>query len=479
MGGGNTLYYNELDSLITDINLNTLGSNSVSYSENVVCAILYNEEYVINILKNCTCSNSILATKNIIINLNGHIIDYSGITFINSNGFDITINGDIDSEIKCVPNENNIASLLIIGGGSLCKINGGKYITTSSGFGTTSIPYSMIKVENNCILEIRDSILEGYDLNGGSISNVYMESDSKIIGYDSLFTITAPDGISAPIVSYGDVYLENCQCYGYANHTANAAGNDYATLSRAIFSIEGNVVLNNCQVYGTHSGITIRKGNLKIDGGLYEGYSHGGIYFGSNNTISYLQNSIIKECELRGDGLYDDGVAGTNNAGIYIGGAKDMTIFVDNCSFYGKKQPIVLKHSSTSSYNNYIYLSNSSINLDYLNYGFRNDGNNYVIIGPGNNFDENNLRYKRNYERTEVVYVLKNRTKVILPHNNTEFNKAKAYLIDFKKGELAIEHSSNGSKIYTLNDLNELECFITEKMIDEKLNTIVIDLGEY
>lgn len=166
----------------------------------------------------------------------------------------------------------------------------------------------------------------------------------------------------------------------------------------------GNSTLINCTVYETHSGITIKSGELNIDGGTYDGYSHGGVYLGNGNCNSYIRNAKIQEVDLRGEGMYDDGVAGTNHAGMYVGGASYMKIYMDNCEIYGLQQPIVLKFSSSSSHSNCLYVSNSSINLDYTNYGVRNDGSNEIVFGKGNNFNEDNLRYKRNYTHTEDEY---------------------------------------------------------------------------
>ena len=73
---------------------------------------------------------------------------------------------------------------------------------------------------------------------------------------------------------------------------------DYATLSRAIYSVSGNVKLLKCQIYGTHSGITVRNGELYINEGTYEGYSHGGVYLGTNSSNAYIYNAKLNDVPI-------------------------------------------------------------------------------------------------------------------------------------------------------------------------------------
>ena len=75
----------------------------------------------------------------------------------------------------------------------------------------------------------------------------------------------------------------------------------------------------------------------------------------------------------------DDGVAGTNKAGAYIGGASNITVYIDNCNFSGNYYPFVMRSSGYKvdgvkhyESNISVYISNSSIHfakfivMDYI-----------------------------------------------------------------------------------------------------------------
>jgi hypothetical protein len=394
-------YYIDFNQAIDDINNDEIGINGVITEENATCKIeLINSKLNITLLNNVTTSKSINLNHNTNLNLNSFEITYNGETFININSNTKISNG----KITCNPSLYTSEAYCTIINNANVNIDNVNIIGLSNGGGIENEPTSLIKLKNKSVLNIQNSSLTSNDENNGCTSNINIDTECLLIGNDNEFELTSPNGISANIHSNGNVNLTNCNLFAYANHTANEAGTYYATMSRAIFSPNGNVKLNNCNVYGTHSGITIRNGELHIDGGTYDGYSHGGIYFGNGNYNNYIYNANINDCALRGEGMYDDGVAGTNHAGMYVGGSSYINIYMNNCNVYGLQQPIVIKFSQTSSHDNHLYVSNSNINLDYKNYGVRNDGSNYITFGVNNNFNENNLKYKRNYYITDETY---------------------------------------------------------------------------
>ena len=76
---------------------------------------------------------------------------------------------------------------------------------------------------------------------------------------------------------------------------------------------------------------------------------------------------------------------GCNNAALYIGGegSESTRVFVNNCTFDAKTQPIVLRGSSGEK-NNVLYISNSKL---VSTKKIRIDSNHKVYLGIGNNFD--------------------------------------------------------------------------------------------
>jgi len=199
---------------------------------------------------------------------------------------------------------------------------------------------------------------------------------------NSKITVTAPDALDvAGIVSDGEVVAINSEIVAKSNYTANAEKTNYATCSRGIVNT-GILTLKDCYVAGTHSGM--RAGGTEyIDGGILEGYGHGGIYFMGEGRTSYVKNATIRQMAMF-DGYIDDGIAGTNQSGMYIGGANNITVYMDNCEFSGNYYPLVMKKSCSG---NKLYISNSNINLNCQKYIRLDTDANKLYIGVGNNFN--------------------------------------------------------------------------------------------
>jgi hypothetical protein len=284
-----------------------------------------------------------------------------------------------------------------------CEILNGVLSGTSGGSGTRNEPHVFINVSADAVLSMSGISGSFFDRDGGTISGISIgEGGFAHISGSDINVISKEGLMSTCISNYGNCILESCELQALSNHCANAAGNDYGQTARALYSeVSSSTTFKDCTIYGAHSGATI-KGELCIDGGVYKGYSHGGLYISNAGQKTLIKNASIIECDLP-EGYIDDGVAGTNHAGIYIGGSSNMHVYVDNCDFYGLQQPIVLRGSSGES-NNVLYISNSRINLDYTHYGVRNDGSNQIKIGMNNNFGIGDLKYERNYELTGLSY---------------------------------------------------------------------------
>ena len=352
--------------------------------------------------ENSILANDIALTKGFVVSqdatldLNGNKINATGsndILFNITNNAQLTIkgnNGSIESECSIFSIENG-----------LCIIDGGKYSTITNNVGTKSEPYFIVYIKEQGLLQTDNATLRIEDNNGGFVGAILVNEGGQFIGNKTDITTSSKLGITNSITSYGEVTLTECNIVALADHTANAAVTDYATTSRPLL-IEGGVIrLNNCYTYGMHSGGVI-KGELYIDGGQYNGYSHGGLYISNGGKVTQIKGAVIQEAPLA-DGYIDDGKAGTNHAGIYIGGSSNMSIYVDSCQFFGVQQPIVMKDNAGNG-NNSLYISRSSINLDYTHYGVRNDGSSHITFGIGNNFDEKSLKYNRNFTHTEDIY---------------------------------------------------------------------------
>lgn len=400
----NFTYYETIEQAIDDITSNSIGEKSTTDNTNSK-VVVYIDEGIphLVLLKNCNILSTINVTTDMVLVLNGCKLTTNDMNAIKIQSNKVMIDGRVNGskiDISSSALNKNISAIHLVSG--KCIINGGEINSLTLGAGTRANPNGMIIAESGTNLIIDNAKLLAKDNNVGAINCIFMYESSTLKATNCIMEADSKDGLSPDtIYSYGDIELINCNIVGKSNHVANSTGKDYGATSRGINSQGGSVRAINCYVAGTHSGMTV-KGSLYAEGCVFESYSHGGIYVSTGGKNAYLSNCIIQQCEMF-DGYIADTIAGTNNAGVYIGGASNMNIYVDNCKFYGIQQPIVLRSSSGES-NNRLYISNSYINLNYKNYGIRNDGSNYTYFGIGNNFGVSNLRYNRNYEETGEDY---------------------------------------------------------------------------
>lgn len=379
-------YYNSLEDAITDINNNTVGTLVVTNNTSAKIKVVKNNIFL---LDNITLNSPITISSTINIYINNKQFNCNGL---------ITVTGCLNIYAdKCKINTNCSTFLNIEG---YCSLIGGNYnikITGNETLATTpekSIIVSGTLNIKNITLEITNQV--------GCATVIWTEENSILRGFNSIITCNIPDGFAYGLYSNGEVKLEHCKVTAHSNHTANSAGTDYATTSRGIKADLGSVELSECYVYGAHSGMTV-KCPLKITGGIYNGFSHGGIYASANSCEIILSDCEINDVDIS-EGCIYDAVAGTNHAAFYIGAGSYMNIYVDNCRFYGVIQPIVMKYNSSSSHDNYLYLSNTTINTDYTRAAVRNDGANYIKFGIGVNITSSDLENDINWEETGLCY---------------------------------------------------------------------------
>ena len=138
----------------------------------------------------------------------------------------------------------------------------------------------------------------------------------------------------------------------------------------------GHLTLDDCAVYGTHSGMQCSEGSTTIvNGGVYEGVGHGGLYLACVDGNFYGQNATFRAAPYRGK--FKDLFNYSRTylvAAVYIGGGEDnnnIKAYVDNCIFDGSgpciyessdgkpqgAEPIRFR-GSLGEQNNAIYASN-------------------------------------------------------------------------------------------------------------------------
>ena len=404
-------WYASITTAVEDVKNGTIGANVLEDSAEATVGV-YEDNSIpcIVLLKDCTISAPITLTD-IYVNLNGCVL-----TSTDSVAVEVSGKATIDGRAKESKIIASRTAVNVTGGD--CTIIGGAYETMPSGTGTSGYPDGVFVVADGAEFKLSHASVTSTDDNGGTICGIWAKGNSIINAYDCSFEITSKRGFNV-CGMYGDgtgeATFTSCNIVAEADHTANEAGTNYATMSRAI-DYTGTLYLYNCYVYGTHSGVTA-KGDITVVGGTYEGYSHGGFYISCGikgvNKTACIYDATVKECTLH-EGYIDDGVAGTNLAGMYIGGASNTTIYIDNCNLFATAQVIVLRGSSGERYNT-LYISGTHINHNYSRTGIRIDSSTHAVyIGADCNFDSQNTDRSSVCTKTDEIYRLSNEDSINL-----------------------------------------------------------------
>lgn len=319
---------------------------------------------------------AITLSKDVSLHLNGHTLNCADPVGINVTAGNTVIDGSVSgSEIAAS------GTIACVQGGSL-RVEGGVYSSQTNGKGTSSDPAGAFTVAEGAAAYFIDASISASDSAKGTVTAILGAKGSTIVAEDCDIGAASSYSLETTGVrSLGSVKLSRCSVVGKSDYTANAAGTAYATNSRGIYC-EGSLELYDCYVWGAHAGVTT-KGDLIIDGGTYEGYGHGGVYCGNAGKTVYISNASLNMADMM-DGYIDDGVAGTNGAGMYVGGASNITLYMDNCDIYGTLYGVVLRGSGGEKNNN-LCISNST--MQYGKYSVRiSSSSSRVYIGTGNDF---------------------------------------------------------------------------------------------
>lgn len=427
-------YYDNIEDLLSDFYNDEIGKNTQNLKPSVSVTCLSDGKKIINFFNDVDEPITLSNLSNIELRFNSHkvngnstILNIENCNNITVNGCNSTVTSETQSNLINITNSSNII------------FDNSSFNFTTVGSDDKNSPYSIFGIVNSTV-SICSSQLEIQDLSQTkSVSVVNVDTSSVVNITTSNLHAISKNSFPYGIYSLGKLNIESSLIDANSNHTANADGTDYATTSRGIYS-ENDLSIINSSVYGTHSGITLKGGNTYIDGGDYYGYSHGGVY--ASKGITKIYNANLYDVPLN-EGYVDDGVAGTNHAGLYIGNGENISVFVDNCNIIGEIQPIVVRNSSLEN-NNHLYISNSKTNLDCLekytpiigNYG---ELSNIVagIYGGG----------IRNYKTTNTIHFGENCGVADIKNMNDIQNDAYLNYLPIRPNYLRIE-----SKTKTMND---------------------------
>ncbi len=202
-------------------------------------------------------------------------------------------------------------------------------------------------------------------------------------------------------VNDGIATFIDCDISSYSNY--NLSDGNYTAVSYGVWNT-GTLMMVDSNACGTHSGVGTT-GVIDIIGGTFEGFGHGGMYVGSEGATAKVRNAILKDSVTMPEGYTN--TAPHNGAGMYIGGANNMKVYMDNCDIYGNASQIVLR-GSNGEQNNSLYISNSNIyDIDGNNISIRIDNDTHKLYsGTGNNFTADDTTMPTAVIETGETYIM-------------------------------------------------------------------------
>ena len=149
---------------------------------------------------------------------------------------------------------------------------------------------------------------------------------------------------------------------------------DYNAYSVGIRN-DGTIELIDCQVYGIHSGLSTR-GNTYVNGGIYEGVNHGGLYLSNyENTTdeepqeAYIENATIAGVNYKGKNKAIFQGSFNPESGLYVSDGCNLSLYLDNCTLKSKGRYLI----AVSYQNNKVYMTNCSIDDSFCGWATTNE----------------------------------------------------------------------------------------------------------
>ena len=397
-------YYSTLNGAVNDVNNGTIGTNADANKDDAVAGIYTNagQTYVV-LLKDTTEATRIQPSVDMTINLGGHTLSADNAVCIAVNGGNLTIDGRLAGSSIVMNRDGSSTACFFVSSSSVAEsltIKGGTYSTvteSNTAYAVNQISTTIKCAFWGCRMDARS--------NSGAAYGIVCWSNFEVSSCD--INTASQSGLSQGISIPAGVTakVSNCNIEAYSSYYSS--GDNYTSYSQGVSNL-GTLTINDCYVLGTHSGLQ-NHGTLYVNGGTFESYGHGGIYFSGEGTTAYVRNATLNDVLTMPEGW--EGTSQHNGAGFYIGGyagRDNISVYMDNCKIYGSANQIVLRGSSGEK-NNTLYISNSNIyDLDGNTLSVRIDNDTHKLyLGTGNNFTADNTTRPSAVIATTETYIQK------------------------------------------------------------------------
>ena len=367
-------------------------------------------------------TTAITINENTILNLGGKTVTLSASGTFKITAGTVKVDGSLRG--SKIEGENIVFS---ISGNSNVTVNGGQYSRDTAAPSSSYKPTFYIK--DSAVVHVSDASIsvktvdaKAYAVCAAGSSNVKITNSNILANNNSddcfgiyngtstvevidttikAFSVKGSSGNgTAGALNFGTATFTNCTVEAFTDYSDSSRS--YGLRNAA----DGTMYVNNCNAKAAHSGLSTY-GTLYVNGGIYESYGHGGIYFCGVNKTHYVKDAVLRTLTSLPYGYQDIG-GGHNASAFYIGGSSSVTgvvVKMDNCTLYGEDQAFTLRGTDGES-NLTLYISNSFVhNINGGEYLIRVDNNTHTIyMGAGNNFGANNTSKPERVIQTSDTY---------------------------------------------------------------------------
>lgn len=398
------VYFSTLTNAVNAVNDGTINNEIDVTKESAVAGVYIDKNNCANVvlLKDNTETTKVPVYVDMIINLGGHTLDSDAACPLDIYSGNVVIDGRIKGSAINAYSDTASVRAIQARTGSL-KIMGGTYTAKTT---TQSIGVATIQTAANLMISDAKFIAIGHSnaTRGISIQGNIV-SDFKNCNIEVTGVGGYNQGVLVAQKAYGaTTTLSNCTITSYANYNMEGSSES----SSVGIKNYGTLMLNNCTITGTHTAVDT-SGAIYVNGGTYESYGHGGIYF-ATTTTSYVRNATLRCCDMP-DGY--TAISAGNGSAFYMNpngyngdaGSGTQRVYMDKCYLYGITRVIAMADSD----NNELYISNSTINqVDNSVTKIRIDGLSHKLyIGVGNNFTADDTNLAEAVIMTNETYIQK------------------------------------------------------------------------
>lgn len=314
-----------------------------------------------------------------------------------------------DCDINVQVTSQHVAIGVVNQSGSMCNINNSIISAVTNSKDTSYRQCVGVLNEGNLVMDGCECELTVDGHYAHAVEN-YINSNAVLRNCNLKVTIVSETGaISVKAV----VNLSHLECYDSVFWTDARYGNNGKPMAIAVFN-QADAYLSNCTVTGTHSGLQHSGKSLYIDGGMYTGTWHGGVYIATDpDSVTHINNAVLRDGHY--DGQFEDPEQTLNVwyywGAIYIGGSNgrsDIVANLDGCTFEGFKHAICMR-GSLGEMNNTAKLSNctfaprgNSSKLCTINY---HRSSHHVHVGVGCNITEEEIFHESTDAYTKEEFI--------------------------------------------------------------------------